>query len=233
MRDEAHAALDRLLDAAERALSEKSHDAQTAARNDARRLWIDLTRIVDQGDVLSDAYWEESAEPDKEAKHRGVMTTAAQVMHDLYGAFNGWAATALGAVAGDIIDRLGGRSSTGILNPVEQGRGNRKRTIAAEAAMREFAVLVHYRSGRKRVSVEASLASMPAMLSWRAFKDRQTVLPAGDRKAARDLGAAMRKGAPLTAEQQAVAKRFDAILSDLENLKLRANAILGVFDRLS
>lgn len=233
MRDEAHTAVDRLFDAIERALSEKSHDAQTAARDDARRLWIDLTRIVDQGDVLSDAYWKESAEPDKETKHKGVMDTAAMVMQDLSGAFNGWAATSLGAVAGDIIDRIQGRSTTGILDSLELGQGNRKRSIVVKTAMQEFTILVHYKSGRDSLSIPESLASTPVMLAHCTFKNRQIVVSKYDRRSARDLGAAVREGVTLTMEQQAIADRLDAILSDPENLRLRANAILGVFDPLS
>ena len=81
MRDEAHAILDRLLEAVDRALWEPSPDAQISARNDARRLWVDLTRSVDRENVLSEAY-RERADPDSKSKDEFALNVAALVLSD-------------------------------------------------------------------------------------------------------------------------------------------------------
>jgi hypothetical protein len=229
MRDEAHAALDRLLEAVERALSEGSHEAQKAARAEVRRLWINLTEVIDQNGVLSEFY-RESADPNEQTESDWAMEVAARVLGDLSGALRGVVTNALAAVAEDIINRQQGRSTTGLLEPKKRGRGNRKRPNIVDAAWINFVHLVHYKSGRDNLIVEDSFGSLRALIGWRAFQVNQRCIPEDARKADRELGKAVRKGAPLTKEERAQSDEYEAILTDPEKLKKFVNAIAGKFD---
>lgn len=232
MRDEAHATLERLLDAAERAWSDSSPEAQKAARSEVRRLWLDLTRLVDQSGVLSEAY-RESADPGNQIPRDVALELAARVLGDLggeEGALRGSVAMALAAVAAGIIDLLEGRRGTGILDPVKRGQGNRKQSMVVNhAAWPRFVRMVHYKSGRDDQSVEASFHSLRAMIGWSTFKSKQQKLSKQARKTARDVGAAVRKRTPLTPEEKAIADDCEAILIDSKILKKLTNVIVGKF----
>lgn len=232
MRDEAHATLDRLLDAVERALFDDSPELQNSARVDVRRLWLDLTRNIDRYGVLSEAY-RESVDPDKQTPRDVALKLAARVLGDLggeEGALRGSVAIALAAVGAGIIDLLEGHRGTGILDSVKRGQGNRKQSmVVTHAAWPVFVRMVHYKSGRDDQSVEASFHSLRAMIGWSTFKSKQQKLSRQARKTARDVGAAVREGAPLTPEEKAVADDCEAILIDSKMLKKLMNVIVGEF----
>ncbi len=243
MRDEAHAALDRLLDAAERALSESSPDAQISARSDARRLWVELTRSVDREGVLSEAYREranadakteeEAAAEEETEKRKFALNVAAQMLVDLggkSGSFKGPVASGLSMVGGSIIDILLERKGTGTFDTIKRGRGKRERSIVVKAAMREFARLVHYKKGRDGLGLQGSFESMHTAISWRTFEDRQKVLSRQDRETAHGLGESLRNNVTLSAAQQDQADKLEAFLTDLDSLEKLKSMIVGEFD---
>lgn len=217
MREEAHAALDRLLEAVRRAMSADSEGARVAARRDARRYWVDLARAVDREGVLSEAYQEAAdedvtAKDEEGAKREFMLNTAARVLSDLSGddgAFKGRAAGALAWATVGLIDLIQGRVGTGAFDPLKQGRGNRKRSVAAEAAWRKFARLVHYRSGRDGVDLEKSFGSFGAPFTWARFRVKQRAASTADRRFARDVGKAVRARRHLTHKQVAVKNELE------------------------
>jgi len=249
MRDEAHSAVDRLFDAIERAVEPDLPDdspevqktaqaeARIAARKDARQLWVDLTRSVDQEGVLSEAYRECAkvyAEFEDEAgKRKFPLTIAAQMLVDLggeRGAFKGTVATSLGYVGGSIVDLLSEREVFGTFDKLKRGRGKRPFSISVDhAAWPKFIRLIHYKSRRFGEKVEDTVPSLG--LVWSTYKGKRTTLSKQNRRIARDAGAAVRAGRPLTQEQKLVADECEAFLADPEALEGLMNMLHGKFNR--
>lgn len=200
-----------------------SPEARSETLGLIRHLWVDVLGPLNGLGAISSAYLNESAQHNdtkREAMQRITATLLLDAFHSFNNPVEGFERPVgqhIGAVAGELINLLEGRATTGVFKPAKAGRnGPRPAPYAVLGAWRRIIPAVYYLAGRDGLILREACEHVG--VGYRAFQEnRKKVLEtfdvgAAEFRAAKSLGKASVSGNEPMPENLLLAKEFEAAL---------------------